>query len=158
MVGAINPNITQTPEGQTAAARTVQFGYPPGGDVPKEGGSENHSSRLSAGAVVGLAVGGGAFLGICAALFFFVGRAKELKEIVKRSDEGSMMKPVGVGVGRHADFGVMDHRQSTFLQPQRRYSQSQAGYAQDFESLSPAYTSLQLSKTHLGDRGGGYDR
>jgi hypothetical protein len=106
MVSAINPNTTQMLEGQIAEARTAQFDCPPGGDVPKEGGSEKHGSKLSTGAVVGIAVGGGAFLGICAALLFFMGRGKELKEIVKRSDERSMMKLVGVG--RHADFRVMD--------------------------------------------------
>jgi hypothetical protein len=41
---------------------------------------------LSGGAIAGIVVGAVAFLVICAALFFFVGRTKSLKEVLKRND------------------------------------------------------------------------
>ncbi|KAF1833145.1 hypothetical protein BDW02DRAFT_395779 [Decorospora gaudefroyi] len=103
MVGVINPNSTQTLAKQVQAAASADFQVAPGEPIPGEasstllsaptstaspppsgGGGEGHT--LSTGAIVGIAVGGVAFLVICAALFFFVGRSKSLKEAVKRQD------------------------------------------------------------------------
>jgi hypothetical protein len=46
---------------------------------------------------VGIVVGGVAILGVYAALFFFIGRHKSLKDVLKKNEEGSVTKPVGVG-------------------------------------------------------------
>jgi hypothetical protein len=156
MVGAINPNQTQTLNGQIEAAKVARVEYAPRSDPPREGEVEKQGNKLSTGVIVGIAVGGAAFLGICAALFFFMGRATELKEIVKRGDEGSMMNPVGFG--RHAYFGALEHRQSAFSQSQGGYLQSPGGCPQDFGSPLPAYTSPRFSNIHADIEGGGHYR
>jgi hypothetical protein len=109
MVGVINPNRTQTLASQVQAAAAADYQVAPGDPIPAEatstlalpsstsaptssassapppsGGGGSHT--LSTGAIVGIAVGGVAFLIICAALFFFVGRSKSLKEVIKRQD------------------------------------------------------------------------
>jgi hypothetical protein len=103
MVGAINPNSTQTLQGQIQAANHADFQLVLGEAVPNEATStlrngptgapsnENSSGggggmHLSSGAIAGIVVGAVAFLVICAALFFFVGRSKSLKEVIKRQD------------------------------------------------------------------------
>ena len=116
MVGVINPNRTQTLASQVQAAAAADYQVAPGDPIPSEatstlalpsstsaptsssssssssapapsGGGGSHT--LSTGAIVGIAVGGVAFLIICAALFFFVGRSKSLKEVIKRQDATS---------------------------------------------------------------------
>jgi hypothetical protein len=62
--------------------------------------------------IVGVSVGGAAFVGLCATQFFFIGCNKSLKEVVRRHNEGTVMKPVEVGE-EHAE-GV--YRQSTYFQ------------------------------------------
>jgi hypothetical protein len=104
MVGVINPNTTQTLASQVQAAAAADFQVAPGDPIPNEatstlaspsytsaptssarpGGGGSHT--LSTGAIVGIVIGGVAFLAICAALFFFVGRSKSLKEVIKRQD------------------------------------------------------------------------
>lgn len=103
MVGVINPNGTQTLDGQIRAARSADFQVAPGEAVPKEATSTllnaptgapsaapapstGGSHKLSGGAIAGIVVGAVAFLVICAALFFYVGRSKSLKEVLKRQD------------------------------------------------------------------------
>jgi hypothetical protein len=105
MVGAINPNSTQTLASQVQAAAAADYQIAPGEAVPAEasstlssaptatgappsygGGGNGGSHSLSTGAIVGIVIGGVAFLAICAALFFFVGRSKTLKETIKRQD------------------------------------------------------------------------
>lgn len=94
MVGAINPNATQTLDEQTQSAKQANLKLAPGEPMPKEGGSTAtatpspgasssvpspppishvHNHELSTAAVAGIAVGAAAFLIICAALFFFSG-------------------------------------------------------------------------------------
>ncbi|CAA9963590.1 hypothetical protein P3342_010096 [Pyrenophora teres f. teres] len=105
MVGVINPNSTQTLASQVHAAAQADFQIEPGQPIPPEasstlsnpstpsstsaphnGSSGGGSHALSTGAIVGIAVGGAAFLILCAALFFFVGRSKTLKETIRRQD------------------------------------------------------------------------
>jgi hypothetical protein len=61
--------------------------------------SPSSISKLSRTTFLGLAGGGGvAFLDLCAVLFCFVGRAKELRDVVRRQDDGAVSKPDGVGI------------------------------------------------------------
>lgn len=105
MVGAINPNSTQTLAYQKTQAKQAKFMVVPGDPLPAEGSAslsapagaatstpppsssnQSHGVHLSGGAIAGIVVGAVAFLIICAALFFFVGRTKSLKEVLKRND------------------------------------------------------------------------
>lgn len=107
MVGVINPNDTFTLAKQITAAAKADFMVAPGDKIPSEASStlsvpssmatstptgassssnENHGHKLGAGAIAGIVVGAVAFLVICAALFFYVGRTKSLKEVIKRQD------------------------------------------------------------------------
>jgi hypothetical protein len=102
MVGVINPNSTQTLASQIEAAKNADFMVAPGDKIPSEASStlhvpsataqpptapaSDHHHTLSGGAIAGIVVGGVAFLVICAALFFFIGRTKSLKEILARKD------------------------------------------------------------------------
>jgi hypothetical protein len=105
MVGVINPNTTQTLDKQKDSARSADYMVAPGEKVPGEGSStlsvpsgvatatsapsspsEHRSHGLSGGAIAGIVVGAVSFLIICAALFFFMGRTKSLKEVMKRND------------------------------------------------------------------------
>lgn len=110
MVGVINPNSTQTLDMQMKAAEKATIMVVPGDPVPKEGSttsllpgatnsptssptpSDHHT--LSRNATIGIAVGGVIFVAICAALFYFVGRAKSLKESMNRRD-ATVSKPSG---------------------------------------------------------------
>lgn len=151
MVGAINPNATQTLQGQIDVAKTAKFQVAPGQPMPKEGGASPTESatpnaqsghKISTTVVIGIAVGIVLFLALCAALFFFVGRSRSLKEVVKRHDDGATMKPVGVG-GGYTELGMAPHhRQSTFPQPPQT---PQSPYAQDFGSPLPPYASPHMS-------------
>ncbi|ORY18009.1 hypothetical protein BCR34DRAFT_596583 [Clohesyomyces aquaticus] len=106
MVGVINPNSTQTLEAQIKAAENAKFMVAPGQPIPKEASSslaapsstptssavptpppvhDSHHS-LSGGVIAGIVVGAVAFLVICAALFFYIGRFKSLKEVVDRQE------------------------------------------------------------------------
>ena len=114
MVGVINPNSTQTLASQVQAAAAADFQVAPGDPIPAEAtstlaspsgtsaptssasaapSSGGGSHTLSTGAIVGIAIGGVAFLIICAALFFFVGRSKSLKEVIKRQDATNGTNP-----------------------------------------------------------------
>lgn len=103
MVGVINPNDTQTLDKQIIAAKEAGFQVKPGDPIPAEGTASLHSSAtssptgpppsngshghsLSGGAIAGIVVGGIAFLIMCAALFFYVGRTKSLKEVIKHKE------------------------------------------------------------------------
>ena len=124
MVGAINANGTQTLQAQIESAKKADFQLQVGDPVPKEAtstilngptsapssapASSSDGVHLSTGAIVGIVVGGVAFLAICAALFFFVGRSKTLKESLKRQNGGD-----NVNGGRSStpgpDMGYMPH-------------------------------------------------
>lgn len=103
MVGVINPNATQTLDEQIQAAKDATFQLKPGDPIPPEATNSLHGSAtasptanasntgshghsLGGGAIAGIVVGAVAFLVICAALFFYVGRAKSLKEVIKHRD------------------------------------------------------------------------
>jgi hypothetical protein len=113
MVGAINPNSTQTLNGQVQAAKDADFQLVLGESVPNEatstlrngptGAASNDNSsggggtHLSSGVIAGIVVGAVAFLVICAALFFFVGRSKSLKEVIKRQDANARVSGSHMG-------------------------------------------------------------
>ncbi|KAF2826406.1 hypothetical protein CC86DRAFT_394386 [Ophiobolus disseminans] len=149
MVGAINPNSTQTLEKQIEAAKNAKFQYAPGQPMPSEGGNTSPSDpsspqhdrpyKISTIVVIGVAVGIVAFIGMCAALFFFIGRSKSLKEVVRKQDDGAAMKPVGVG-GGYTELGYQH-----FPQPPQT---PHGGYPQDFGTPLPAYSS-----PHMGNAG-----
>lgn len=106
MVGVINPNATQTLAQQIVAAKNADFGIAPGEKIPSEASSTLHapgptspaasspashggsggSHGLSGGVIAGIVVGALAFLALCAALFFYVGRTKSLKESLNRNE------------------------------------------------------------------------
>ncbi|OMP85334.1 hypothetical protein BK809_0004004 [Diplodia seriata] len=106
MVGVVNPNKSTSLEVQKQKAKDSAFALSPGEKFPDEGASSSvlsgaasatatskttataaageHSSSLSGGAIAGIVIGAIAVIGIMAALFFFVGRNKSLKENVGR--------------------------------------------------------------------------
>ncbi|KAF2878297.1 hypothetical protein BDV95DRAFT_479492 [Massariosphaeria phaeospora] len=115
MIGVINPNSTQTLAAQKKAIEgSIQV--TPGDPIPKEGSATLHvpgasgsptaapaasggrHSSLGSGAIAGIVVGAVAFLVICAALFFYVGRTKSLKEVLNR-------KNATVSTTGHDNFG-----------------------------------------------------
>jgi hypothetical protein len=118
MVGVINPNSTQTLAHQIESAKNADYDIAPGDKIPTEATTSlsapsgtqptstpepseaPHGHKLSGGAIAGIVVGGVAFLAICAALFFFVGRTKSLKEVLERKDATVKGTP-----GPPGDFG-----------------------------------------------------
>jgi hypothetical protein len=156
MVGAINPNNTQTLAAQIQSAKSASLQLAPGESMPREGGGSSTltngptssaepqkdptpgPNKISTTVIVGIIVGVVAFLALCAALFFFIGRSKSLKEIVRKHDEGAQMKPVGVGGhAGYAELGVGMHQ---FPAPPQT---PQSGYYNqgDWGSPAPAYSS-----------------
>lgn len=141
MVGAINPNSTQTLASQIQAAKNADFQLAVGDPVPNEAtstilngptGSSTPSSsgggtHLSGGAIAGIVVGAVAFLVICAALFFYVGRSKSLKEVIKRQDAtaGNHNRASTPG----PDMGYMPHDQNVprYGSPAPPYGQHNVG-------------------------------
>jgi hypothetical protein len=164
MVGAINPNETQTLDGQIEAARTAKHALKPGEPIPKEGHGATPSAapgtrtvsveKMSTATIVGIVVGSAAFVCICAVLFFLVGRNKSLKEVIRHQDTGTAMKPLGVGRG----FADGYCRQSAFSQmptaPHGGYSQdlgspttSLGGQSQNIGCSLRAYASPHISSS-----------
>ncbi|KAF9728501.1 extracellular serine-rich protein [Paraphaeosphaeria minitans] len=109
MVGAINPNSTQTLDAQIRAAEKADFQVAPGEAVPKEASStllapsttsspqvsasaNHHHAGLSVAAIVGIVFGGIAFIAFCAAVLFYVAR----KAQVKGRDATSTQHPASV--------------------------------------------------------------
>lgn len=105
MVGVINPNDTQTLDAQKKSAETADYQLKPGEKPPSEASStlhvpeqtgqttpaptndnQSHGHKLSGGAIAGIVIGVVAFLAICAALAFFLGRTKSLKEALNRKE------------------------------------------------------------------------
>ncbi|KAH8716961.1 hypothetical protein GQ44DRAFT_624454 [Phaeosphaeriaceae sp. PMI808] len=166
MVGVINPNSTQTLAAQIVSAKSAHFQVAPGQPIPKEGGTTVANGPTSTpspapssdpgtgghktpmGVIIGIAVGIVAFLGLCAALFFFIGRHKSMKEIVRKHDEGASMKPVGVG-GGYTELGFV--QSSAFPQPPQT---PQGVYPQDFGTPLPAYSSPHLANSHMSMNAG----
>ncbi|KAJ4398465.1 hypothetical protein N0V91_010170 [Didymella pomorum] len=141
MVGAINPNSTQTLASQIQAAKNADFQLAVGDPVPNEAtstilngptGSSTPSSsgggtHLSGGVIAGIVVGAVAFLVICAALFFYVGRSKSLKEVIKRQDANTGNPNRASTPG--PDMGYMPHDQNVprYGSPAPPYGQHNVG-------------------------------
>ncbi|KAF2421189.1 hypothetical protein EJ08DRAFT_518941 [Tothia fuscella] len=116
MVGIINPNATTVLATQKDLASKSKFVMQPGEDFPPEAAeidkpntpsstkssvttvtatpaasssaaAVHTKSGLSGGAIAGIAVGGVFVLGLAAALMFFIGRSKTLKETVNRQSQ-----------------------------------------------------------------------
>lgn len=145
MVGVINPNDTQTLDAQIKAAETADFQVAPGEPIPAEASStlvnaptvtatatstpaasNNSSHKLSGGAIAGIVVGSVAFLIVCAALFFFIGRSKSLKEVLHRQDAAATPDPHMSQYG-HGGLGSPGFP-SPQLQPYPSPGQSDYGY------------------------------
>lgn len=141
MVGAINPNSTQTLAAQIQAAKDADFQLAVGDTVPKEASSTIHNgptstsvasssssggTHLSGGAIAGIVVGAVAFLVICAALFFYVGRSKSLKEVIKRQDASAHPDRASTP---GPDMGYMPHDQNVprYGSPAPPYGQHNVG-------------------------------
>ncbi|KAH7046670.1 hypothetical protein B0J12DRAFT_135285 [Macrophomina phaseolina] len=118
MVGVINPNKTTSLQVQKDKAGQSSFALSPGEEFPDEAASSSalsgattptstssatatstaaakagngHSNSLSGGVIGGIVAGSVAVVAILAALFFFVGRNKSLKEKVDR--QSATMSP-----------------------------------------------------------------
>ncbi|KAF1926569.1 uncharacterized protein M421DRAFT_422543 [Didymella exigua CBS 183.55] len=141
MVGAINPNTTQTLASQIQAAKNADFQLAVGDPVPNEAtstilngptstptsSSTGGGTHLSGGAIAGIVVGAVAFLVICAALFFYVGRSKSLKEVLKHqgANAGNPNRASTPG----PDMGYMPHDQNVprYGSPAPPYGQHNVG-------------------------------
>lgn len=165
MVGVINPNDTQTLDDQIESAKKADFMVAPGGTIPSEGSAtlhlpdattsptaapanDHHGHKLSGGAIAGIVVGAVAFLIVSAALFFYIGRAKSLKDILKRNDATVKSTPGAPG----AEFGspgyppFSPHHSQADYSNLPRYSQHQAtdGHPSGWASptMHPAHMSM----------------
>ncbi|KAI4631313.1 hypothetical protein J4E83_002844 [Alternaria metachromatica] len=156
MVGVINPNSTQTLASQVQAAAAADFQLEPGEPVPGEasstlsntptstgapppsnGGGHGGGHSLSTGAIVGIVIGGVAFLAICAALFFFVGRSKSLKEVIKQRDGTNTHDPhMSQQYGR-SDYGHGGLPSPGFQSPAPGYATPPPGHYPDYGFNSP---------------------
>jgi len=142
MLGVINPNKTMTLKHQRELALdpdTIQLS--PGDPIPAEASSTIvHSSTaptstsssavptatlqpdhdhhghhgLSGGAIAGIAVAGVAAVLICGLLFFYIGRTKSLKEVLKRNSATVPVSqtPQDPGFGTYGFVPQNDYRQS----------------------------------------------
>ncbi|KAH7089893.1 hypothetical protein FB567DRAFT_590684 [Paraphoma chrysanthemicola] len=170
MVGAINPNSTQTLAAQIQSAKSATLQLAPGDAIPREGGASSTPTstsgppsqqnptpphKLSTTIIVGIIVGIVAFIGLCAALFFFIGRSKSLKEIVRKHDEGAQMKPVGVGVVGNSGYSELGVAMHQFPVPPQT---PQSGYQNEgaWGSPAPAYSSPVVGHAglHFSDQKG----
>jgi hypothetical protein len=157
MVGVINPNETQTLDAQIQSAKDADFMLAPGEDIPTEASStlsgtttptstpsasstpahSGGSSKLSGGAIAGIVVGAVAFLAICAALFFFVGRTKSLKEVLERKD-ATVNRP---------ETGDMTHTMSPGYSAATPFSPHQSMQPSEYGGL-PGYTQTNVTDQH----------
>jgi hypothetical protein len=79
MVGAINPNSTQTLDAQIRAAAKADFQVAPGEPVPREASPtpvSHHAARLSSAAIFGIVFGGITFIALCVGLLLYVARRR----------------------------------------------------------------------------------
>ncbi|KAE9381635.1 hypothetical protein N431DRAFT_551691 [Stipitochalara longipes BDJ] len=92
MVGVINPNSTQTLATQKAYAENSTLALSPGQGFPAEGtpsaaaiktSNPSSASPLSGGAIAGIVIGAAAVLLFGAALVYFCGRQRTVKEILQ---------------------------------------------------------------------------
>jgi hypothetical protein len=157
MVGVINPNSTQTLAGQILAAKNAKSERAPGEQAPTAETSATPTPHvgshgaLTTGMIIGIVIGIVALVGVCAALCFFIGRHKSMKEALKRSDAVAMTKLVGVG----GDMGQGSQKNQcmssfpqapSFTQP----PQTPLGeYPQDFGSSLPAYGSPHMGHPEM---------
>lgn len=151
MVGVINPNSTQTLASQVQAAAAADFQVAPGDPIPAEatstlsnaptstgtapppsGGGHGGGPSLSTGAIVGIVIGGVAFLAICAALFFFVGRSKSLKEVIKQRDTMNTHDP-----NMSQQYGHGGLASPGFQSPAPGYATPPPGHYPDYGFNSP---------------------
>jgi len=159
MVGVINPNATHTLEKQIQSAKDAEFMLAPGDDIPTEASStlsgtttstsspsasntaagSGGSSKLSGGAIAGIVVGAVAFLAICAALFFFVGRTKSLKEVLERK-EATVNRPETGGPD-------MSTTMSPAFSAATPYSPHQSIQASEY-GIPPGYTQTNVTDQH----------
>jgi hypothetical protein len=155
MVGVINPNSTQTLASQVHAAAAADFQVAPGEPIPAEAtstlsnaptstgtstpnsGGNGGGHTLSTGAIVGIAVGGVAFLAICAALFFFVGRSKSLKEVIKRQDATNNYDPNMSQQYGGSGYGHGGLASPGFPSPSPGYATPPPGHRPDYGFSSP---------------------
>lgn len=142
MIGVINPNSTQTFAAQEQAAKDSTFMVKPGDPIPKEGSASlsatgaaasatssstsaptPHGVHLSGGAIAGIVIGAVAFLVLAAALFFYVGRTKSLKEMMHRKDATvTRTEPSEAG------WNGSQHPGSPGFSPQPPFSPAQSDY------------------------------
>ncbi|KAF2471382.1 uncharacterized protein BDR25DRAFT_334001 [Lindgomyces ingoldianus] len=170
MVGVINPNATQTLDDQIESAKEAKFMVAPGQPLPGEASSSlsvpsststssptstpvpthsSHHSNLSGGAIAGIAVGAAAFLVICAALFFYIGRTKSLKEVLDRRD-ATVTKTTPMTAG--TEFGTPGTPgYPSQLSPQAEYSTHPPTYGQHHatETHPSGWTSPQMHPGHM---------
>jgi hypothetical protein len=158
MVGAINPNSTQTLASQIHAAAMADYELLPGEPIPKEGATSSLSSssptststasstppppsssqgedKLSTGAIVGISIGVAAFVIICATLFFFVGRHGKLKDMINRhNNNNNNNAPQNSNMAQHpyGDGGLASPQFT-----QQRYGTPPPGAHADYGFNSP---------------------
>jgi hypothetical protein len=131
MVGAINPNSTQTLDAQVRAAEGADFQVAPGQPIPREASStlivapaasslgtvtpaNHHSLKLPGATIFGIVLGGIAFLAICMGMLYFFSRKTRTKHeqaapLTLRSDAVSM-SPLNLNVsGYPPPFSPYDY-------------------------------------------------
>jgi hypothetical protein len=113
MVGAINPNGTQTLDAQIRAARGAEIRIAPGEAIPKEIASsalsenpvlatsspfhpstDRHSPKLSSGAIAGVVIGGIVSLVVCAGVFVCVARSRRMEVAEQPNEAVSTAGPI----------------------------------------------------------------
>jgi hypothetical protein len=167
MVGAINPNSTQTLASQVHAAAVADFQVAPGEPIPAEASSTISSAptstgtsppsssddghTISSGAIAGIVVGGVAFLAICAALFFFVGRSKSLKETLKRQNATNNVDPHMSQYGAGPNYGDGGLASPGFQPSRPGYATPPPGHHADYGFGSPPqYGQHSVGEQHPG--------
>jgi hypothetical protein len=149
MVGAINPNSSTSITTQQQKAKDSAYMLNPGEPFPAESplpsnlpsstsipiapAAQKHTT-LGAGAIAGIVVAVLAVVALAAALFFFVGRSKTLKDEVERKGMGGAHSPRSGSVysspqlSQQAYFSPALDRKYTSPAPGHAHTHSQSSY------------------------------
>jgi hypothetical protein len=138
----LNPGEPFPPEGTPSAlVSPASSSYPPTATstsaaaassvAPASVSPSSSSSSLSKGAIAGIAVAGAAICALAAALCFFVGRSRSMKQMLHRSREASAppMSPV--------------YQRQSFLAPKTEITDQSPRHSTFHHGMNPHYTSFE---------------